>query len=42
MSKTFEIIAFTASHESYADVVLDEIDPDREFIKHRLYRHHCF
>lgn len=23
-------------------MVLDEIDPDREFIKHRLYRHHCF
>ena len=23
MAKTFEIIAFTASHESYADVVLD-------------------
>jgi TFIIF-interacting CTD phosphatase-like protein len=27
MSKLFEIIAFTASHESYADAVLDEIDP---------------
>jgi TFIIF-interacting CTD phosphatase-like protein len=28
MVKYFEIIAFTASHESYADVVLNEIDPD--------------
>jgi CTD small phosphatase-like protein 2 len=27
MAKTFEIIAFTAAHESYADVVLDELDP---------------
>ncbi len=29
MSKYYEIIAFTASHESYADVVLDELDPER-------------
>lgn len=42
MSRMFEIVAFTASHESYADVVLDEIDPKRELISHRLYRRHCF
>ena len=41
MAKHYEIIAFTASHESYADVVLDEIDPEHEFIKHRLYRRNC-
>lgn len=41
MSKLYEIVAFTASHESYADVVLDEIDPNREYIKHRLYRKNC-
>lgn len=41
MAKHFEIIAFTASHESYADVVLDEIDPGREIIRHRLYRKNC-
>jgi len=41
MSKYYEIIAFTASHESYADVVLDAIDPGRELIKYRLYRKNC-
>ena len=41
MSKHYEIIAFTASHESYADAVLDEIDPEKTYIKHRLYRKNC-
>lgn len=41
MSRHYEIIAFTASHESYADVVLDELDPEREYIRHRLYRKNC-
>ena len=36
--KNFEIIAFTASEKSYADAILDEIDPDFEYISHRLYR----
>ena len=42
MAKYFQIIAFTASHESYADVVIDQLDPNRECIKHRLYRRDCF
>jgi CTD small phosphatase-like protein 2 len=29
MSRYFEIVAFTASHETYADVVLDELDPGK-------------
>ena len=41
MSKLFEIVVFTASHESYIDPVLDEIDPDHEIFSHRLYRKHC-
>ena len=41
MSKTYEIIAFTASDRSYADAVIDEIDPQQDYIKHRLYREHC-
>ena len=32
---------FTASHQSYADVVLDYLDPKRELIEHRLYRDSC-
>ena len=32
---------FTASHQCYADVVLDYIDPDRTLIHHRLYRDNC-
>lgn len=39
--KYFEIIAFTASEKSYADAILDEIDPNYEYISHRLYREHC-
>ena len=41
MSKLFEIVAFSASDESYADVVLDEIDPGHDYIRHRLYRRNC-
>jgi CTD small phosphatase-like protein 2 len=32
---------FTASHQSYADVVLDYLDPNRELIEYRLYRDSC-
>jgi CTD small phosphatase-like protein 2 len=38
LSKKFEIIVFTASHSCYANVVLDHLDPNHEFIQHRLYR----
>lgn len=41
MGKHFEIVAFTASERSYADTILDEIDPDYTLIHHRLYRQHC-
>jgi len=42
LSKIFEIIVFTASHSCYANVVLDHLDPNHEFIQHRLYREHCY
>ena len=37
-SKNVEIIVFTASHSCYANVVLDYLDPEREYIHHRLFR----
>lgn len=41
VSKHYEVIVFTASHQSYADAVLDYLDSDREIIHHRFYRQHC-
>lgn len=41
VSHKFEVIVFTASEASYADPILDFIDPNREIISHRFYRHHC-
>lgn len=41
MSKFYLIIVYTASHQSYADSVLDYLDPNKELIKYRLYRHNC-
>jgi CTD small phosphatase-like protein 2 len=37
----YHIVAFTASHESYADSVLNYLDPNKEFFEYRLYRAHC-
>ena len=37
----YQVIVFTASHQSYADVVLDFLDPHRELIQYRLYRESC-
>ena len=36
----YELILFTASTKFYADLVVDQIDPDRK-IKYRLYRESC-
>lgn len=40
-NKDFEVMVFTASHQCYADVVLDFLDPDCTLIHHRLYRDNC-
>lgn len=37
----YTIVIFTASHQSYADSVLNLMDPNNEYFKYRLYRHHC-
>jgi len=38
---THEVIVFTASTQGYADSVLDQLDPDRTLVHHRLYRDTC-
>lgn len=40
-NKYFQVVVFTASHQSYADVVLDYLDPNHELIQYRLYRESC-
>lgn len=37
----FEIIVFTASNACYANVVLDYLDPQNQYIQHRLFRESC-
>lgn len=41
VNKFYEVVVFTASHKWYADVILDYIDPKKEYIQHRFYRDHC-
>ena len=41
MSQHFEVIIFTASHSCYANVVLDYLDPQNQYIHHRLFRENC-
>ena len=40
-NKYFQVVVFTASHQSYADVVLDYLDPNHDLIQYRLYRDSC-
>ena len=37
----YHIIIYTASHQSYADAVLDYMDPKKIYTKYRLYRNNC-
>lgn len=38
MSRFYEMIIFTASTKEYADLILNLIDPNKEYFMHRLYR----
>ena len=35
------MVVFTASHQIYADAILDYLDPNNELIQCRLYRDSC-
>ena len=37
----YNIVIYTASHQSYADAVLNYMDPEKKYTKYRLYRNNC-
>ena len=41
LNKYFEVFVFTASHQCYANVVLDYLDPTHELIHQRFFRENC-
>ena len=41
IKKNYYIVVYTASHQAYADAVLDFMDPKKKYFKYRLYRNNC-
>jgi len=41
LSKIYEIIVFTSSHEAYANAILNYIDKESRWVHHRLFRENC-
>ena len=41
IKKKYQIVIYTASHQAYADAVLDFMDPKKKYFKYRLYRNNC-
>lgn len=41
IAKKYVCIVYTASHQTYADSVINYIDPNKDLIQYRLYRHNC-
>lgn len=41
ISKLYNIVVYTASHQSYADSVLNFIDPNKTYFYNRFYRNNC-
>ena len=41
IQQKYQIVIYTASHQSYADAVLNYMDPEKKYTKYRLYRNNC-
>ena len=41
IKKKYHVVIYTASHQSYADSVLNYLDPFKEIFEYRLYRNNC-
>ncbi|XP_069779068.1 CTD small phosphatase-like protein 2-B [Narcine bancroftii] len=41
VSQFYEVILFSSATKDYTDKLMDILDPQRQIIKHRLYRKHC-
>ena len=41
IKRYYHIVIYTASHQAYADAVLDFMDPKKKYFKYRLYRNNC-
>ncbi|CAM9402807.1 unnamed protein product, partial [Laminaria digitata] len=41
VAELFEVVVFTASQQVYAERLLNMIDPQKKFVKYRLYRDAC-
>ena len=41
IKKLYTIVVYTASHSSYADAVLNFLDPENKYFYNRLYRSNC-
>ncbi len=38
LKEFYEMAIFTAADQEYADLIIDKLDPSRDYFKHRLYR----
>ena len=41
VSQLYEVVIFTASQQVYAELLLNIIDPNHKFIRHRVFRDSC-